>query len=58
MDRGGFSNPLRYSQSYTLDDIVFGGDFMPCLVRNYHGKNNVAAVDLSKFHQTIMEHEE
>jgi len=46
------SGTFQAIQSYTVDDIVYGGEFEPCLVRNNIG-NAVMEVDLGKFHNTV-----
>ena len=49
------SGTFQAIQSYCVEDVEFGGDFAPCLMKDYQGKNNVAAVDLALFHKVIGE---
>ncbi|GMI37927.1 hypothetical protein TrCOL_g8819 [Triparma columacea] len=49
------SGTFQAIQSYTAEDLEFGGNFAPCLVKDYQDKKSVAAVDLAQFHRVIGE---
>ena len=49
------SGTFQAIQSYTAEDLEFGGNFAPCLVKDHQDKKSVAAVDLARFHRVIGE---
>eukprot|EP00978_Attheya_sp_CCMP212_P037472 scaffold176926_cov50-Attheya_sp.AAC.1 len=45
------SGTFQAMQSYAFDDIVFGGEFAPCMIS--HDQDGIAKVDLKRFHKIV-----
>jgi hypothetical protein len=45
------SGTFQAMQSYSFDDLVFGGEFAPCMISDHD--RGIAKVDLKRFHKIV-----